>query len=143
MNVRHLKPAALHLTDQWNDKVLGFSLSANVNGRNLNTLNGRAEVNSFSIADKDNSFEINNFPIDTESKGSNQELILDSDFGHLELSGRYDIKTLAQSLTNHLAKRIPTLPGFNKGIKATNNEVTVKANIKDGRWRGRKIPSAA
>ena len=52
----------------------------------------------------------------------------------MELSGRYDIKTLAQSLTNHLAKRIPTLPGFNKGIKATNNEVTVKANIKDGRW---------
>ena len=134
VNVRHLKPAALHLTDQWNDKVLGFSLSANVNGRNLNTLNGRAEVNSFSISDKDNSFEINNFTIDTESKGSNQELILDSDFGHLELSGRYDIKTLAQSLTNHLAKRIPTLPGFNKGIKATNNEVTVKANIKDGRW---------
>ena len=132
--VRHLKPSALHLSDQWDDKILGFSLTADMKGRNLKTLNGRAEVNSFTLADEDNSFEINHVTIDTESNGSHQSLTLDSDFGHMELNGKYNYQTLLQSLTNHLAKRIPTLPGFNKSYKATDNEFEVKAQIDDAEW---------
>ena len=133
--VRHLKPSALHLSDQWDDKILGFSLTADMKGRNLKTLNGRAEVNSFTLADEDNSFEINHVTIDTESNGSRQSLTLDSDFGHMELNGKYNYQTLLQSLTNHLAKRIPTLPGFNKSYKATDNEFEVNGYNSSSRFR--------
>ena len=133
-DVRHLKPAALRLSDKWGDAAFDFNITADLQGSNLSAINGRADLNDFLMVSDEKTLAISNLSMVSESNGRNSHLTVDSDFGQVELQGIYDYSTISQSLTNLLGKHLPTLPGLPKTKATAHNDFAIKANIDDSEW---------
>ncbi|MCR5131190.1 MAG: translocation/assembly module TamB domain-containing protein [Prevotella sp.] len=132
--VKHLKPAALGISDRWGDSSFDFNIEADLKGSNLRAINGTADINDFLMYSDDNTLSIKNLSLVSESNGRNGKLSVDSDFGHVDLEGAYDYTTIAQSLTNLIGKRLPTLPGLPKLKTTPHNNFAIKANLDDSGW---------
>lgn len=130
-NINSINPHALGLTDQWQQTT--FSLNADAQIANVeNPLQHiEAAISNFVMNGPEKRYECNSIGIKAIEDGTRtKDVTLTSDFANIHASGRFDPSTLAQSLTNLIAKRLPTLPGIPQ-YRRQDNDITLSANIND------------
>lgn len=127
--IRNLDLAALRITDKWKGAKFDLDISADtyISEKEANLFKGEIEIRNFSMYSDEKTYSLDNLTVTAE----NNSLIMKSDFGHAELSGRYKLLTIAQSFANLLHSKFPTLCAEHDGI---NNQFTFKAEINDTQW---------
>lgn len=132
--INHLNPSALHLSDKWVNSQFSFKVLANIKGKNINTANGSIEVSDFLMLSEKKSYYLKSLSINAYNKDNIHQLEIDSDFGNINLSGKYDYNTINQSITNLIGNKLPTLPGLPKITQEQTNDFAIDATIKKSDW---------
>lgn len=133
-HVTHLNPSALKISNRWPGAVFGFDLKANVTGKNLNTAKGTVDLDNFSMTAPENNYQLAKLHIDLHEQSGVHNILMSSDFGHVDISGQYDYNTIAQSLTNLVGSKLPTLPGLPKLTSRRTNNFVINATIEQSDW---------
>ena len=133
-NIRHLSPKAIHLTDQWDDAQFDGELSADLTAQSLDKATGTVDVSNVTMYSTSEHYKLQKMHIESGYQDDLHYLTLDSDFGHAEVTGAFDYGTIAQSFTNFLAAKLPTLPGLPKLNPDTHNNFDIKASINRSDW---------
>ena len=132
--VRHISPSAINLLDKWPNTSFSFNIDANVTGKDINTANGKISLNTFTMQSPERTFLLDNLQIEGDNDSSGHRLSMASDFGNMEITGKFDYNTIVQSITNMVGSKLPTLPGLPKQTNLRDNDFTINADITRSDW---------
>lgn len=132
--VRQLNPSALGVSDRWPNTSFDFDIIANFVGNTLNTAKGSFDINDFIMKSDNIDYQMNALHIEGGNTEEGHFLQMDSDFGHFDIQGSYEYSTLAQSITNLIGNKLPTLPGLPARTKAQNNNFAINATLTRSDW---------
>ena len=138
MSLANFNPHAMKISNDWENTIINANLRSNVKGSNLNNMTGTLMINDFSLFSPQQLYEMKQLVITAENSTSGRHLAMNSDFGSLTVNGHYDFSTIANSVMNMVAERIPTLPGVIKRLprngKSYNNSFTLQSTITKSDW---------
>lgn len=115
--IRGFDPAMLRLSNKWQGSKFDLDLNAQIDLSEDNMPVGNISVRNFSMTSEEDTYHINRIDLVAEKS----YLAIDGDFGKVDLSGRYDMKTLPLSFLSQLHSKLPTL--FVADKQADNNYV--------------------
>lgn len=132
--LKDFSPKALHLTNDFGRGIIAMQMNADMNGTDINNMMGNISIHNVSIIDvmkpEENTY-LNNLDLNiNKDEYGNKEITLNSDIADASMRGDITLTEIPQSLTNLVAKHLPSLPGLPK-VKPTQNSFFLKANIKD------------
>lgn len=133
-DINRLQPKAIHLTDRWDDATFSTRIQADFLASSINDAIGSLIVSDFHMEAPQTHYQLDRLEVFSGYQAGQHQITLDSDFGHAEITGDFDYRTLAQSFTNMLAAKIPTLPGLPASNTKTRNECTLQATIYKSDW---------
>ena len=124
--IRNLDLASLNITDKWEETKFDFDINTNVeiSDKTPNLFSGDIRIGNFTMRSSEKVYEFDSLDI----SAGHEHLAAYGDFGHVELNGRYKLKTLANSFANILHSKLPTL--F-KAHASTDNKFTIDAEIRN------------
>ncbi|MBR1469027.1 MAG: translocation/assembly module TamB [Prevotella sp.] len=132
--VQHLRPSALHISDQWGDASFKFNVDADIAGQRLNTANGYVHIEDFEMNSSERQFTFDHLNLTATNRDGINQLNLESDFADIDIEGNYDYNTIAQSITNLIGSKLPTLPGLPPLSRSSRNNFTINAEISRSEW---------
>ncbi len=132
--IRRFSPAGLRLTSRWGAATFDADIQANIKGRSINDALGHLDISNLLMTNKESEYRLASLTLNASNSGSHRVMVMDSDFGHMSVSGRYDYATLVQSLTNIVGSKLPTLPGLPRTTKAIHNDFAINAVINKSDW---------
>ena len=133
-DVQTFVPAALKLTNKWNDAHFSVSTVCDIKGSNLNNAEGQVDISNFTMQNADSCYSIRNINVVTGFDDGNHFLNLKSDFGTVDLNGHFSYNSIARSVLNLIADKLPTIPGLEKKPQTEHNDFTVNASIHNTKW---------
>lgn len=116
-HIRKFDPAALKLTDRWRGSKLDMDLTAQLNLTNKTNPLGNVMVSGFALTSAEDVFRIDNINMVAQQN----HLLVTGDFGHIDLNGCYDLRSLSASVLSQLHTKLPTL--FTNKQKVNNNYI--------------------
>lgn len=132
--VNKLNPKALNLTDKWGDATFTTGINADFKASGINDANGSIDVNGFKMVAPTDTFIMQKLTVKSGFDGGDHYLVLTSDFGWAELTGKFEYNTLPQSITNFIAEKLPTLPGLPRTRRSLSNDFRITAEIWNTEW---------
>ncbi len=136
-SVARLNPAALHLAGgRVAGTVYGGQVSADFSGATLATLNGNLVVSDFYARKADDEYRLDNLSVAVGNNRQEHFLTFDSDFGHGEVRGQYDLATLRQNIENLVVAQLPSLQQFTalRHHNVRPDNFTLQATITRADW---------
>ena len=130
----NFSPKATNISDKWGDARFFGELSANYQGHSIADAVGILDLTDFSMLSPTANYEMNELHIESGYNDETHFMSMHGDFGEVEIIGNFDYQTLAQSLTNIVASKLPTLPGLPKVNPATQNNFAMTARITKTDW---------
>lgn len=126
----------LNLSKEMKGSNINFEIAANIKGNELNNIVGKVDVKNLTVNGGKKDYHLSKLAIDASQDKNNHKhvLTIDSDFGYVNITGRYNYATIVQSLTNIIGNRLPTLPGLPKMNNSINNDFQITANITKSDW---------
>lgn len=128
-SVRNLDLSKLNITNKWKDTKFNFDVITNItytrNDENL--FHGNLSVKDFTMASQNDIYTIKSLNVEA----SKESMSMHSDFGEINVTGKYNIKTILNSFTNLLHEKLPTV--FTKYTK-TDNDFYINATINNSEW---------
>lgn len=132
--IRGLNLARLNLTDQFKDATIDADIEADIHGSNFNNALGSVSVSNFNVKGGTRDYHLSQLTINAQRNDNVHELAMNSDFGNIKVTGRYNYATLLQSLTNIVGSKLPTLPGLPKMNHNIDNDFQINAQIVKSDW---------
>ncbi len=132
--IRGLNLARLNLTDQFKDATIDADIEADIHGSNFNNALGSVSVSNFNVKGGNRDYHLSQLTINAQRNDNVHELAMNSDFGNIKVTGRYNYATLLQSLTNIVGSKLPTLPGLPKMNHNIDNDFQINAQIAKSDW---------
>ena len=132
--IRGLNLARLNLTDQFKDATIDADIEADIHGSNFNNALGSVSVSNFNVKGGNRDYHLSQLTINAQRNDNMHELAMNSDFGNVKVTGRYNYATLLQSLTNIVGSKLPTLPGLPKMNHNIDNDFQINAQIVKSDW---------
>lgn len=132
--IRGLNLARLNLTDQFKDATIDADIEADIHGSNFNNALGSVSVSNFNVKGGNRDYHLSQLTINAQRNDNVHELAMNSDFGNVKVTGRYNYATLLQSLTNIVGSKLPTLPGLPKMNHNIDNDFQINAQIVKSDW---------
>lgn len=130
-SIENLNPKRINLSSKWGDAVFSAHLSAHTKGSSLGNLSGEIMLKNFQMVSPDKNYALDMLALDIKNDG----LRLVSDFGNINLIGKYDFTSLGESIGSIVQKSIPTLPGIEHlKHKESTNRFHLTADISDTKW---------
>ena len=129
-----LKPKSVMLSDKWGDAMVTGNIIADFNGSDINNANGQVVISNVAVKSETTDYDLNEMKIMSGYDEDKHFLRMDSDFGNAEIIGQFNYNTLAQTIINIIAKKLPTLPGLPKTTKSTNNVFKINTFITKTDW---------
>ena len=133
-NVETLAPSALKISNKWRDAAFSGNIVCDIRGTNVNNADGQIDINNFTMQRADSTYSIRNINITTGDNDGNHFLNLKSDFGTVDINGHFSYNTVARSVLNLIADKLPTIPGLEKKPIAEHNDFAINASIHDTKW---------
>ena len=133
-DVQTFVPSALKLTNKWNNAQFSVSTVCDIKGSNLNNAEGQVDISNFTMQNADSCYSIRNINVVTGFDNGNHFLNLKSDFGTIDLNGHFSYNSIARSVLNLIADKLPTIPGLEKKPQTEHNDFTVNAYIHNTEW---------
>ena len=132
--VNRLYPQATRLSERWGDADFSGRLTADFHGSSLGDVVGTLDLSDFAMRSESSSYQLRRLQVVSDNDEQQHRIVLDSDFGHAELTGSFDYETLPESFTNFVAAKLPTLPGWPRLNPDTHNNFAVRARIDRSDW---------
>lgn len=132
--IRGLNLARLNLTDQFKDATIDADIEADIHGSNFNNALGSVSVSNFNVKGGNRDYHLSQLTLNAQRNDNVHELAMNSDFGNIKVTGRYNYATLLQSLTNIVGSKLPTLPGLPKMNHNIDNDFQINAQIVKSDW---------
>ncbi|WP_455505360.1 translocation/assembly module TamB domain-containing protein [Coprobacter sp.] len=123
----------LKLAPQYKNSSLGFILSANFEGNNLDNAEGILSIDTLSFNNNGKLFTTQNFQIEAHNEQSPQSVTIESELINGKISGQYSFNTLKDSFIRMLASVLPSLVSPPESKQKTENNFTFNFNIQDTR----------
>ena len=133
-SINNFAPHALGLTPKWQSTAFAANINCDIKGNNINNANGMVEVSNFKMQSPENEYALNNVTVKTGFEGENHYLNLESDFGTVNINGQFNYNTIARSVLNMVASKLPTIPGLTRQPQKEHNDFTINASISDTQW---------
>ena len=133
-SVNNFAPHALGLTPKWQSTAFAANINCDIKGNNINNANGMVEVSNFKMQSPENEYALNNVTVKTGFEGENHYLNLESDFGTVNINGQFNYNTIARSVLNMVASKLPNIPGLTRQPQKEHNDFTINASISDTQW---------
>ena len=133
-DIDHFSPQAIHLSDQWGEAFFDADITANFKASSLNDAVGTLDVTNLAMTAPDEQYRLASLHVETGYLDGTHYVSMDSDFGHVGITGNFEYQTLAQSVTNFLASSLPTLPGLPRVNPGTNNNFAIQATVSKSDW---------
>ena len=137
-DVQRIAPSALNITDRWGKASFSGSIEADFTASTLADAEGEMLIKGFNMTPKDSlgeSYSIEELKVTSGYVNGTHRMNIASDFGEMQIEGDFDLATLPQSFINHLATRLPTMPGLTeKPVKGLANNFMARLHIYDTRW---------
>lgn len=134
LNVARLNPFALGLVKMWSGTTFSFNADADFSGRKIDTSNGLLRISDFRSVRQDEEYSLDSLSVRAGYNKGIHYLLMNSDFGKVYLTGRYDYSTLAQSFINLIGSKLPTIPGLPRMRRTDNNNFNIDATIAKTDW---------
>ena len=131
-SARDIQTAALKLSK----RNIGISadLSVDFEGTTINDAKGFVCMNNLSVKGVDIDYRLDEMNVRLGYAKRKHFLEMKSDFGNAVLYGVYDYKTVARSVTNLVASKLPTLPGLPALTDNVSNSFSLKATVNRTDW---------
>ena len=113
--IERLAPGALKLSERWGDAEFCADVDADFTATSINDAQGAVSLRNLVMRQPDGaaeSYRLNYLRLESGYDEGRHFVTLNSDFAHADLTGRFDYATLAQSLTDFVGSKLPTLPGL-------------------------------
>ena len=134
--VSRFVPAALHLTDQWEDADFTANLDADFTANTLNDAQGSIRLSRFGVSATEHhpAYHLDNLVLSSGYEDQIHYVTLKSDFADADLKGSFDYATLAQSIANLVGAKLPTLPGLPSLTRNTDNNFSLRLMLSKTDW---------
>jgi hypothetical protein len=133
-NVNGLSPKATNLSSLWEDARFSGTVVADFKASTIGDAEGTVDLTNFTMESLTDNYQLEQLHIASGYEDEVHFIRMNSDFGEAEISGDFDYHTLAQSFTNFIADKLPTLPGLPKVNPHTENDFTVQVTINKSDW---------
>ena len=133
-SARHFNPEALGLTSDFKNHEFDFNLKANMSGENLKDLQGIIDLEDFHMQSPEKNYQLARLHIDADQRSSQKHIDVDSDFGHINLQGRYQLEDITAGIVRIVKSKLPTLPLLPPSEKRTANDYYLTADIDRSDW---------
>ena len=138
-DVQTFAPAALNITTKWSGAQFAGTATCDIKGSNINNAEGQIYIADFTMQNADSCYAIRNINVETGFNDGNHFLSLKSDFGTIDLNGHFSYSSIARSLLNLVADKLPTIPGLEKKPQTDHNDFTINASINNTEWLQRLL----
>ncbi len=135
--IRRINPAALHLAGgRLGNAVYSADITAAFTGNSLNTAMGSMAIRHLTRTTADESYLLDSLRLDAGNHVGTHFLQLRSDFARLTATGRFDYATIAQSVKNAIAIRLPSIQHLTpiKFVPTPVNDFTLDGTISRSDW---------
>ena len=127
--ISHISPQALHLSDRWGAASFAAIFDADFTTTSFSDAQGTLDLDDFfMIVDDTTRYHLDNLHLRSGYEDQRRYLRMTSDFGEIQLKGRFDWSTLPQSFTAILPQAI----GLPK--RRGDNDFTLSMQIDDSQW---------
>lgn len=133
-DIKKLAPNALQLTNKWYATDFSGHITCDIKGNNVNNADGALEVADFVMQNADGTYSINNIKVKTGYDRGYHFMNVSSDFGNIDINGHFGYNSIARSILNMVASKLPTIPGLTKKPQSELNDFTINASITDTEW---------
>ena len=134
LDVEDLSPEAISLSSKWGPARFSASVSADFSGSGIGDSEGSLLISDIEMTSEEDTLNIAKIVITSGYNNGIHTLQADSDFGSATLAGKFDYDNLAQSFTNIVASRLPTLPGLPPANQSNENNFSFMADIDNTDW---------
>lgn len=128
--VRDLVPSALNITSKWPGTAFSTDISLHTEGNSIDNITGKMSLANFQMKNDIQEYRFNKIDIEADNQHFNAE----SDFGHMCIDGNIKYTALAQSITNIIGSKLPTLPNLPPVTHNNSNNFNIWAEIHDTKW---------
>lgn len=132
--VRHLNPSVLKFTNKYPGTIFSFDANINLKGKRLNSLNGMINIRNFSMESRENAYSLSSLTILSSSEGGARQVEMTSDFGNVQIHGKFDYASIVSSISDLVGNKLPTLPGLPTNISKHDNCFSINATITRSDW---------
>ena len=132
--IDRIEPHVLRLTDKWQSTAFSAAIECNIKGDNLNNAEGTVEMRDFTMHGPQNDYAISSMIVKTGYDRGIHYLNLNSDFGNIDINGHFSYNTIARSVLNMVASKLPTIPGLTRKQQKEFNDFTINASISNTEW---------
>ena len=133
--VTRFVPAAVGLAD-WGTTEVSAIIDADFTAHTINDAQGSLRIRDFAMTGTENAapYRLDHLTVTSGYDGGIHFVSLKSDFADAELKGYFDYKTLAQSVTNYVGSKLPTLPGLPVTRQKTDNNFSLSLLMTKSDW---------
>ena len=124
-----------HFLKGWlniDDERIKSSIEADIHATSLKDATGVVSIKGLRMPEKD--FELDFLRMESGYKDGQHHILLNSDFAHAEVHGKFDYSTLSQSVANIMGAMLPTLPGLPRLTHDTNNNFSLNLTVTNTEW---------
>ena len=132
--ISRIEPHTLNLTDKWQATAFTADITANIKGSGINNAEGSVEIHDFTMHGPQHSYTLNSLTMKTGFEQGSHFLHLNSDFGNVKINGHFNYNTIARSVLNMVASKLPTIPGLERQTQNEYNNFAINAYITDTEW---------
>lgn len=136
-SLRHLNPALLHLaTGRHAHAAYSADIAAHFTGSNINTAQGHFDITHFSKVSGEGTYQLDSLTLYASNDKHGHHLSFRSDFAEADVTGRFNYATIAQSITNVIARKLPSIQLLTpiRYRPAPVNDFTLNATIRRSDW---------
>ena len=127
-NIGSVAPQKLHLTDYWGDAVFSAVIDADFTASSLADAEGTVDLDDFIMTQGDTAhYHLDNLHVKSGYADGRHFLRLNSDFGEMELHGKFFWNTLAQSF-------VSAVPMLSTSRSQGNNDFVLAMRLTDSQW---------
>ncbi|MCI6619121.1 MAG: translocation/assembly module TamB, partial [Prevotella sp.] len=107
--IEHLNPSALQISSQWPGASFSLNASADFQGSQLSTAEGSINVTDFSMKSAENDYQLSSLQLNASQQGAERVMTMASDFGDMQIRGKFDYRTIVYSITNMVRYKFPSI----------------------------------
>jgi len=130
IDIRNLKTDAFYKNPSWENPQLNVSLTGKLKGKDIDNLQGFAQVDSLKFWGDNFNYQPGKFRLETGVDNANEKFIsLKSSLLNANVSGEYHFLTLADELSNIMYAYLPGFFKENKRVKNYKNNFDVNVSV--------------
>ena len=127
--ISNIAPQALYLSDRWGPATFAAIVDADLTATSLDDAQGTIDLDDFYMSVNDSTrYHLDNLHLRSGYEDQRHYLRLSSDFGEIQLKGRFDWVTLPQSFTAILPQ------AESKPQRHGDNDFSLSMQLNDSQW---------